>query len=132
LQRREVAARSVLILPKHGIDRHGKLDRILLIDAAGVDSEVFQFIGILKNDLLLSPGMREYCISRDIAIGRFMKDDLAVGFMLQKAYKRHTLAMSTSAMFSIATAPSAWAMKLVLVTQNRKIKEEETEVSYIY
>ena len=33
--------------------------------------------------------MREYCVGRDIAAGRLVKDDLAVGFALQEAYKRH-------------------------------------------
>jgi hypothetical protein len=36
----DVAARSVLIPPKHGINRRAKLDRILLIDATGVNPEV--------------------------------------------------------------------------------------------
>jgi hypothetical protein len=30
--------------------------------------------------------MREYCIGRDFAAGRFMKDDLAVRFALQEVY----------------------------------------------
>ena len=86
------------------------------LDAAGVHPEVFKHIycGLLRaelylpppslvhslvlvlallqvliGDLLFSPGMREYCVGRDIAAGRFAKDDLAVGFALQEAYKTH-------------------------------------------
>ena len=110
-----VAAHSVLIPQKHGIDCHAKLDRIVLVDAAGSHPEVFKSIGcglirtepylplpclahsfghvradldILKDDLL-SPGMREYCVGRDIATCSLAKDDLAVEFALQEAYKRH-------------------------------------------
>jgi hypothetical protein len=43
----------------------------------------------LIDDLLFSLGIREYCVGRDFAAGRFAKDDLAVGFALQEAYKRH-------------------------------------------
>jgi hypothetical protein len=108
--------RSVLILSKHRIDRYANLDRILPINTAGVYLEVSKSIGfgllrvelylpppslayslayvradldILKDDLLFSPRIREYCVGRDIAAGRFAKDDLAVGFALQEAYKRH-------------------------------------------
>ena len=42
------------------------------------------------NLFLFSPGMREYCVDRDIAAGRLVKDGLAVGFALQEAYKRYT------------------------------------------
>jgi hypothetical protein len=109
----DVAARSVLIPPKHGIDRRAKLNCILLIDTAGIYPEVFKPIdcGLLCaelylpppslvhsltlvlallqvsiDDLLFSPGMREYCVGRDFAAGRFMKDDLAVRFALQEVY----------------------------------------------
>jgi hypothetical protein len=33
--------------------------------------------------------MREYRVSRNIAAGRFAKDDAAVRFRLQEAYKGH-------------------------------------------
>jgi hypothetical protein len=108
----DVAARYILILPKHGIDRRAKLNCILLIDTAGVYPEVFKpiYCGLLRtelylpppsllhslalvfallqvliDDLLFSPGMREYCVGRDIVARRFAKDDLAVGFALQEA-----------------------------------------------
>ena len=111
-----VAFLCISILVKHRINSFWKLDGIRLIDIAGVHPEVFQSIGcdlfrvelylslpslihsltyihanldILKNDLLFSPGIREYCVGRDIAAGRFAKDDLAVGFTLQEAYERH-------------------------------------------
>jgi hypothetical protein len=113
----DVAAHSVLIPPKYGIDRYAKFDRIILIDTVGIDLEVFQSVyygllhielylpppslvysviyiytnlDILKNDLLFSPGMREYCVGRDIADSRFAKDDLAVVCTLQEAYKRYS------------------------------------------
>jgi hypothetical protein len=33
---------------------------------------------VLIEDLLFSPGMREYCVGRDFAANRFAKDDLTV------------------------------------------------------
>ena len=111
----DVAARSVLIPPKHGVDRRAKLDCIL-IDATGVGPEAFQsvycsllraelylpppslvhsfalvlaFLQVLIDDLFFSLGMRKYCLGRDLAAGRFAKDDLAIGFVLQEAHKRY-------------------------------------------
>ena len=112
IQKVDVAARCVLILPKHGIDRCAKLNRILLIDAASVYPEILQSISggllcaelylllpslalpyagfcILKANFLLSLGVRKYCVGRDIATSRFAKDDLAIGFLLQEAYKSY-------------------------------------------
>ena len=108
----DVAARYVLIPLKHGIDRHAKLNRILLIDVAGVYPEILQSISgsllraelyllppslalpcagfcVLKANFLLSPGVRKYCVGRDIAASRFAEDDLAIGFPLQEAYESH-------------------------------------------
>ena len=89
---------------------------VSLYDATGVYPEVLQSIGcgllcaelylspaslahslahiracfhVLKEDLLLLPGMREYRVGRDIAAGRFAEDNLAVGFALQEAYESH-------------------------------------------
>ena len=105
----DVGARSVLIPSKNGIDRRSELDCVLLIDATGVYPEVLQSISscllraelyltppslaqslayvragfhVLKEALLVSLGMREYCVGRDIAAGRLAKDDLAVGCAL--------------------------------------------------
>jgi len=105
-----------LILPKYKIDCYAKLNCILLINIAGVYLKISKSIGcslicaalylpllslaysltyvctnlnILKDNLVFSLGIREYCISRDIAAGRFAKGDLAVKFALQEAYKRY-------------------------------------------
>jgi hypothetical protein len=56
---------------------------------------------ILKDDLLFSPYIREYCVGRDIATGRFAKDDLAVGFALQEAYKRHRRRFASDLMANV-------------------------------
>jgi hypothetical protein len=58
-------------------------------------------LDILEDDLLFSPRMREYCVGRDIATGRFAKDDLAVGFALQEAYKRHGWRFASDLMASV-------------------------------
>jgi hypothetical protein len=111
-----VAFLYISILAKYRINSFWKLGGIRLINIAGIYPEVFQFIScglfraelylpspsiiyslthvhasldILKNDLLFSPGMREYCVGRDIAASRFAKDDLAIRFALQEAYERH-------------------------------------------
>ena len=94
---------------------HAKLKCILLIDAAGI-YQVFKpidcgllriqlslpppslvhglalvlaLLQVLIDDLLFSPDIREYCVGKDFTNGRFAKDDLAIGFALREAYKRH-------------------------------------------
>jgi hypothetical protein len=87
----DVAARCALIPPKHGIDRRAELNRILLIDAVGAYPEVLYLLPpslalpcagfcVLKANFLLSPGVRKYCVGRDIAASRFAKDYLAVPY----------------------------------------------------
>lgn len=44
---------------------------------------------ILKGDLVFPPGIRDYCVGKDIAASKFAKYNLAVGFPLQKAYRSH-------------------------------------------
>ncbi len=108
----DVAVRCVLILLKHGIDRRAELNRILLINVVGVYPEELQSISggllraelyllppslalpcaslcVLKANFLLSPGVRKYCVGRDIAASRFAKDDLAIRFPLQEPYESH-------------------------------------------
>ena len=103
----------ILILLKHEIDCCAKLNSILLVDIAGVYLEVLQSISssllraelyllplslalcyasfcILKANFLLSPSVRKYCIGKDIAASRFAKDNLAIGFLLQVAYKSYS------------------------------------------
>lgn len=41
---------------------------------------VLALLQILIDDFLFSPSMREYCVGRDFAAGRFAKDDLAEGY----------------------------------------------------
>lgn len=47
---------------------------------------------------------------------------------------RYTMAMSSSAALSVATAAGAWAMRFWLVSENKKIRrsEDETTVFYAY
>lgn len=45
---------------------------------------------------------------------------------------RYTLAMATSAAFSLMTALAAWAMRLDLMRQNKKIKQTEDEAVLYY
>jgi hypothetical protein len=60
---------------------------------------------VLIVDLVFSPGMREYCVSRYFVTGRFAKDDLAVGFAMQEAYQRHIG----------GSQAISWQLRLVLV-----------------
>jgi hypothetical protein len=112
IQKVDVVARSILIPPKYRIDRRAELDRILLIDTAGIYPEVLQSVDcsllrvelyflppsltltyagfcFLQANLLLSPSIREYYVRGDVAAGSFAKDDLAVRSTLQEAYKNH-------------------------------------------
>jgi hypothetical protein len=57
-------------------------------------------LDILKDDLLFSLGMREYCVGRDIATGRLVKNDLTVGLALQEAYQRHEWTFASDLMAS--------------------------------
>ena len=113
---------------------HAKLKCILFIDAAGI-YQVFKpidcgllriqlslpppslvhglalvlaLLQVLRDDLLFSPGIREYCVGRDFAAGKFAKDDLAVGFALQEAYK--TYARGSRAIL--------WQARLVLLVRH--------------
>lgn len=45
---------------------------------------------------------------------------------------RYTIAMSSSAAFSIACASSAWAMKLILKRQNKKLRQSSDETTLFY
>ncbi|KAG4442910.1 hypothetical protein IFR05_001614 [Cadophora sp. M221] len=45
---------------------------------------------------------------------------------------RYTLAMASSAGFSVATAASAWAMRFILMRQNEKIRQQENENQQYY
>jgi hypothetical protein len=109
----DIAVCCVLILLKHRIDRRAELNRILLVNVISVYLEVLQSISsslfrvelylllpslafpcagfcVLKTNFLLSPSVRKYYVSRDIAAGRFAKDNLVVRFLLQEVYKNHS------------------------------------------
>jgi len=81
------------------------ISRVSLYSATSIYPEIFQSIGcgllraelylspaslarrragfhVLKTDLLFSPGMREYCVQREIAAGGFAGNDFAVGFVV--------------------------------------------------
>lgn len=45
---------------------------------------------------------------------------------------RYTMAMSSSAALSVATALGAWAMRMWLVRENRKIRQSENETTVFY
>lgn len=45
---------------------------------------------------------------------------------------RYTLAMASSAGFSVATAASAWAMRFILTRQNKNIRRQENENQQYY
>ena len=111
----DVAARGVLVPPKHGVDRRAELHRIPLVDAARIYPKVLKSIScglvcaelylrppsladslahvrvgfyILQCDLL-PPCVREYCVDRYMVAGGFAKDDGAVRLALQEAYEGH-------------------------------------------
>ncbi|RSL69000.1 hypothetical protein CEP54_002572 [Fusarium duplospermum] len=45
---------------------------------------------------------------------------------------RYTIAMSSSAAFSIATAALAWVAKIILTRRNRKLRSQESEATVFY
>ena len=45
---------------------------------------------------------------------------------------RYTIAMSSSAAFSVACASAAWAMKVILIRLNKKIRQSDDETVLFY
>lgn len=45
---------------------------------------------------------------------------------------RYTIALSSSAAFSVATALCAWAAKIVFTRKNKALRESEDEVQTFY
>jgi hypothetical protein len=70
IQKVDVAARSVLIPLKHGIDRCAKLNRIFLINTAGVHPEVFKpiYYGLLCAELYLPLPSHVYSLALILAL----------------------------------------------------------------